>query len=192
MTRPWLLISPFHLNKCVNRSNAILFSHFGSTEGDQTTSVRSFWKKEDCWGKGHWRGKVQEFRILPPGKTKVCTLISTFLRIPCHDLYLHIFSPFIFLARDHLSLVWWIGRNVQNLQKNTQLCLERCGWNTLPLLPTFVIYNCNVFFRAKFTFFCGTERLKVAVTCANCLQLQVKDLLLQLDSRRGQCNELCF
>lgn len=124
MTRPWLLISLFHLTKCVNRANAILFSHFGSTEGDQTTSVRSFWKKEDCWGMGHWRGKVQEFRILPPGKTEVCTLISTFLWIPCHKLYLHLFSSFIFFARVHVSLVQWLGRNVQHLQKNMQLWLE--------------------------------------------------------------------
>lgn len=32
--------------------------------------------------------------------------------------YFHFFSPFLFLARDHISLVWRIQRNVQNLQKD--------------------------------------------------------------------------
>lgn len=74
-----------------------------------------------------------------------------------------------------------------------QLFLERRRWNTPPLLPIIAIYNCSVFFKAKFTFFCGIEKLKVAVTRANCLQLQIKELLLlQLDSHRGQCYELCF
>lgn len=63
MTRPWLLISPFHSSKCVNRSNAILFSHFGSTESDQTTSVRSFLKRGGLlrWGSFKRQGaRVQD------------------------------------------------------------------------------------------------------------------------------------
>lgn len=73
-----------------------------------------------------------------------------------------------------------------------QLFLERCRCNTSPLPPIIFIYDCSVFFRAKFTVFHGTERLKVAVTCAKCLQLQIKELILQLVSHRGQCKELCF
>lgn len=73
MTRPWLLVSLFHLSRCANRANTIIFSHLGSIGTNQAANVRLPRNEEDRWGEGHSGGKVQEFRSLPTGDADVYT-----------------------------------------------------------------------------------------------------------------------